>query len=102
MNDVEKNHRPWPGYRRERERTRIYRSGAYISAAAASRSDDIQFIVAVGASVADGTMFYYRDNLFRKYGLSDTLRDVAEKLQLGQDSLPHNLRGESLLSTIAG
>ena len=65
--------------------------GAYISAAAASRSEDIQFIIAVGASVADGTMFYYRDNLFRKYGLSDTLRDVAEKAQLGQDSLPHNL-----------
>lgn len=75
--------------------------GAYISAAAASRSEDIQFIVAVGASVADGMMFYYRDNLFRRYGLSDTLRDLAEKLQLGQDSLPHNLRRESLLSTFA-
>jgi hypothetical protein len=75
--------------------------GAYISAAAASRSDDIQFIVAVGASVADGTQFYYRDNLFRRYGLSDTLRDMAEKAQLGQDSLPHNLRDESLLSTFA-
>ena len=75
--------------------------GAYISAAAASRSEDIQFIVAVGASVADGMMFYYRDNLFRKYGLSDTLRDVAEKAQLGQDTLPHNLRDESLLSSFA-
>jgi pimeloyl-ACP methyl ester carboxylesterase len=75
--------------------------GAYISAAAAARSDDIQFIVAVGASVADGTKFYYRDNLFRKYGLSDTLRDVAEKLQIGIDTLPHNLRDESLLSTFA-
>jgi dipeptidyl aminopeptidase/acylaminoacyl peptidase len=62
--------------------------GAYISAAAASRSEDIQFIVAVGAEVADGMMFYYRDNLFRKYGLSDTLRDVAEKAHLVQDSLP--------------
>jgi pimeloyl-ACP methyl ester carboxylesterase len=75
--------------------------GAYISAAAASRSDDIQFIIAVGASVADGTMFFYRDNLFRKYGLSDTLRDVAEKAQLGQDTLPHNLRDESFLSSFA-
>jgi pimeloyl-ACP methyl ester carboxylesterase len=65
--------------------------GAYISASAASRSEDIQFIIAVGASVADGTKFYYRDNLFRKYRLSDKLRDVAEKAQLGQDSLPHNL-----------
>lgn len=75
--------------------------GAYISAAAASRSEDIRFIVAVGASVADGTKFYYRDNLFRRYGLSDTLRDVAEKAQIGQDSLPHNLQGEPLLSTFA-
>lgn len=72
--------------------------GAYISAAAASRSTDIRFIIAAGASVADGTLFYYRDNLFRKYGLSDKLRDVAEKAQLLQDTLPHNLRGESLPS----
>jgi pimeloyl-ACP methyl ester carboxylesterase len=75
--------------------------GAYISAAAASRSEDIKYIIVVGASVADGTMFYYRDNLFRKYGLSDSLRDVAEKLQLGQDSLPHNLGDNFLLSTFA-
>ena len=75
--------------------------GAWISAAAASRSDDIKFVIAAGASVADGTKFYYRDNLFRKYGLSDTLRDVAEKAQLGQDTLPHNLRDESLLSSFA-
>jgi uncharacterized protein len=54
--------------------------GAYISAAAASRSEDIRFIIVVGADVADGMMFYYRDNLFRRYGLSDRLRDVAEKL----------------------
>jgi alpha-beta hydrolase superfamily lysophospholipase len=73
--------------------------GAYISAAAAARSEDIQFVIGVGASVADGTMSFYRDNLFRKYGLPDTLRDVAEKGQLLQDTLPHNLRGESLLST---
>ena len=46
-------------------------------------------------------MFYYRDNLFRRYGLSDTLRDVAEKAQLGQDTLPYNLRDESLLSSFA-
>src|SRR5438552_3172160 len=39
--------------------------GAYISAAAASRSEDIQFIIVVGADVADGMMLYYRDNLFR-------------------------------------
>ena len=32
--------------------------GAYISAAAASRSEDIQFIIVVGAEVADGMMFY--------------------------------------------
>jgi len=75
--------------------------GAYISAAAASRSEDIQFIVAAGASVADGTKFYYRDNLFRRYGLSDTLRDVAEKAQLGQDSLPHNWQDDSLLTLFA-
>jgi hypothetical protein len=75
--------------------------GAYISAAAASRSEDIKFIIAVGASVADGMMFYYRDNLFRRYGLSDTLRDVAEKAQLGQDSLPHNLPNGFGLSSFA-
>jgi len=75
--------------------------GAYISAAAAFRSEDIKYIFAVGASVADGTMFYYRDNLFRKYGLSDKLRDVAEKAQLLQDTLPHNLQDKSLLSSFA-
>ena len=75
--------------------------GVSISAAAASRSKDIQFIVAVGSSVTDGMLFYYRDNLFRRYGLSDTLRDVAEKAQLAADSLFFNLRDESLLSTFA-
>lgn len=66
--------------------------GAYISAATASRTEDIKFIVAAGASVADGMMFYYRDNLFRLYGLSNTLRDVAEKAHLAIYSLPHNLQ----------
>jgi uncharacterized protein len=75
--------------------------GAYISAAAASRSQDIKFIIAAGASVADGTMFYYRDNLFRRYGLSDKLRDLAEKAQLGQDSLPHNSSDGFGLSSFA-
>jgi uncharacterized protein len=46
-------------------------------------------------------MFYYRDNLFRRYGLSDTLRDVAEKAHLVQTSLPQMLQGESLLSSFA-
>lgn len=75
--------------------------GGYISAAAASRSNDIQFIVAVGSEVADGMLFYYRDNLFRRYGLSDTLRDVAEKAQLGVDTLFFNLQDESFFSTFA-
>ena len=75
--------------------------GAYISAAAANRTEDIRFIIAVGASVADGTMFYYRDNLFRLYGLSDTLRDVAEKADLGQRTLPHNLEDGFGLSSFA-
>jgi dienelactone hydrolase len=75
--------------------------GAYIAAAAASRTQDIRFVVAAGASVADGTLAYYRDNLFRKYGLSETLRDVAEKAQLILDTLPHNLRDESLLATFS-
>lgn len=73
--------------------------GAYISAAAASRSDDIQFVIGVGVDVADGMLTYYRDNLFRKYGLSDKLRDLAEKAQLLQDTLPHNLRNESFRSS---
>jgi pimeloyl-ACP methyl ester carboxylesterase len=75
--------------------------GAYISAAAASRSDDIQFIVAVGASVADGMMFYYRDNLFRKYRLSDTLRDVAEKAHLAQQDLDRTFHDGFRLSSFA-
>jgi dienelactone hydrolase len=73
--------------------------GADICAAAASRSGGIKFIIAVGASVADGTQFYYRDNLFRKYGLSDKLRDVAQKAQIVQDSLPYNLHHDSILSS---
>jgi dienelactone hydrolase len=73
--------------------------GAWVSAAAASRTKDIKFIVAVGASLADGTQFYYRDNLFHRYGLSDKLRDVAEKAQIVQDSLPYNLRHDSILSS---
>src|SRR5438552_1864678 len=40
-------------------------------------------------------------NLFRRYGLSDTLRGVAEKAQLGQDSLPHNWQVDSLLAYFA-
>ncbi len=75
--------------------------GAYISAAAASRSEDIRFVVSVGADVADGMMVYYRDNLFRKYGLSDKLRDVAGKGQLLMDTLPHNLQDGSLVSSLA-
>ncbi|HET6409606.1 MAG TPA: alpha/beta fold hydrolase [Chthoniobacteraceae bacterium] len=77
--------------------------GTEISASAASRSEDIKFIIAVGGSVTDAraAMFYYRDNLFRKYGLSDKLRDVAEKAQLIQDTLLHNLQDESLLSSFA-
>jgi pimeloyl-ACP methyl ester carboxylesterase len=75
--------------------------GAYISAAAAARSADIGFIVVAGADVADGMMFYYRDNLFRRYGLSDTLRDVAEKAHLAQWSLPGIWQNDSLLSSFA-
>jgi len=75
--------------------------GAYISAAAGSRSEDIKFIIVVGAQVADGMMTYYRDNLFRKYGLSDTLRDVVEKAQFLQDTLPHNLPDGFGLSSFA-
>ncbi len=75
--------------------------GGSICAAAASRSGDIQFIVAVGSEVGDGMLFYYRDNLFRRYGLSATLRDVAEKAQLGIDTMFFNLQDESLLSTFA-
>ncbi len=75
--------------------------GGSICAAAASRSQDVQFIVAVGSEVADGMMFYYRDNLFQRYGLSATLRDVAEKAQLGADTLFFNLGDESPLSTFA-
>ena len=75
--------------------------GAYIIAAAASRSDDIRFIMVVGADVADGMMFYYRDNLFRRYGLSDTLRDVAEKACLIQQDLVRVFQDGLRLSSFA-
>lgn len=75
--------------------------GAYISAAAASRSEDIQFIMVVGADVADGMMFYYRDNLFRRYGLSDTLRDMAEKLYLVDQDLQRTFQDGFRLSSFA-
>ena len=75
--------------------------GAYISAAAASRSEDIQFIIVVGADVADGMMFYYRDNLFRRYGLSDTLRDVAEKAHLVQQRFAAKFQDGFRLSSFA-
>jgi dienelactone hydrolase len=75
--------------------------GGAISATAASRSKDIHFIVAVGVEVADGMLLFYRNNLFRRYGLSPTLRDVAEKAQLCADTLFFNLQDESILSTFA-
>jgi pimeloyl-ACP methyl ester carboxylesterase len=75
--------------------------GAYISAAAASRSEDIKFIIVVGADVADGMMTYYRDNLFRRYGVSDTLRDVAEKLYLVQQDLERTFQDGFRLSSFA-
>jgi pimeloyl-ACP methyl ester carboxylesterase len=91
--------------RREIEKSQIgiwgLSQGAYISAAAASRSGDIRFIIVVGASVTDGMMFYYRDNLFRRYGLSDTLRDVAEKLHLVQQDLQRTFQDGFRLSSFA-
>ena len=62
--------------------------GAYIGAASASRTNDIKFVISVGASTADGMMTYYRDNLFRRYGLPQTLRDIAEKIYLIEQDLP--------------
>ena len=73
--------------------------GAYISAAAASRTEDIKFIVAAGPSVVDGQLSYYRDNLFRLYGLSDTLRDVAEKAYRAQRDLHQTLQDGFRLSS---
>jgi hypothetical protein len=91
--------------RREIEKSQIgvwgLSQGAYISAAAASRSGNIRFIIVVGASVTDGMMCYYRDNLFRRCGLSNSLRDVAEKLHLAQYSLPHSLPDGFGLSSFA-
>jgi len=75
--------------------------GAYISAAATCRSEDFQFIIVVGADVADGMMFYYRDNLFRRYGLSDTLRDLAEKLHLVEEDLQRTFQNGFRLSSFA-
>ena len=55
----------------------------------------------MGASVTDGMMFYYRDNLFRRYGLSGTLRDVAEKLYLVQQDLQRTFQDGFRLSSFA-
>lgn len=63
--------------------------------------EPIEFIIAAGASVADGMMFYYRDNLFRLYGLSATLRDVAEKAYLAQQDLERTLQDGFRLSSFA-
>jgi len=73
--------------------------GAYISAVASSRSEDIQFIIVVGADATDGNMFYYRDNLFRRYGLSRTLRDMAEKLHLVEQDLRRTFQDGFRLSS---
>jgi pimeloyl-ACP methyl ester carboxylesterase len=75
--------------------------GAEISAIAASRSKDIKFVIVVGASVADGMMFYYRDNLFRRYGLSETLRDIAEKMHLVDQDLQGTIQDGFRLSSFA-
>ena len=66
--------------------------GAYISAAAARRTKDIKFVITVGASVSDGSFFYYCDNLFRKHGLSDDLRDVAAKAHFAKKNMGETLR----------
>ena len=73
--------------------------GAYISAAAASQTEDVKFIITAGASVADGQLFYYRDNLFRRYGLSNKLRDVAEKAYVAQRDLHRILKDGFRLSS---
>ena len=75
--------------------------GAYISAAAASRTEEIQFVITAGACVADGMMTYYRDNLFRHFGLSDRLRDVAEKGYLAQQDLKETVGNGFRLSPFA-
>jgi len=74
--------------------------GATISATAASRSDDLRFLIVVGADVADGSLFHYRDNLFRKYGLSSRLRDIAEKLHLVDQDLQNTFREGFRLSLL--
>ncbi|TWU38594.1 alpha/beta hydrolase family protein [Novipirellula artificiosorum] len=73
--------------------------GAYISAAAASRTQDIKFVITAGASVADGSFFYYCDNLFRKHGLSDTLRDLAAKGHFVTRDLNETMQGGLSLSS---
>ena len=91
--------------RREIEKSEIgiwgLSQGAYISAAAASRSENIKFIIVVGADVADGQMFYYRDNLFRRYELSDTLRDVDEKAYLVLQDMNQTFQDGVRLSSFA-
>jgi hypothetical protein len=74
--------------------------GAYISAVAASRSADIQFLIVAGADATDGSMFYYRDNLFRRFGLSGTLRDLAEKLHLVEQDLHRTFRDGFRLASL--
>lgn len=74
--------------------------GATICGTAASRTTDIPFVIVIGADVADGSLFQYRDNLFRKSGLSARLRDVAEKFHMVDQDLQNTFRNGFRLSLL--
>src|SRR5262249_43483078 len=67
--------------------------GASIIPLAAVRSSDVAFLIAVSGCLSfDRQMYYYRANLFRQRGLSDSLLDVANKASLVYNDFARGVR----------
>jgi dienelactone hydrolase len=68
--------------------------GAGIIPLAAVRSADVAFLIAVSGCLSfDRQMYYYRANLFRECGLSDSLLDMANKASLVSNDFARRVRG---------
>jgi alpha-beta hydrolase superfamily lysophospholipase len=67
--------------------------GASIIPLAAVRSKDVAFLIAVSGCLSfDRQMCYYRANLFRQRGLSDSLLDIANKASLVYNDFARRVR----------
>jgi alpha-beta hydrolase superfamily lysophospholipase len=67
--------------------------GASIIPLAAVRSSDVAFLIAVSGCLSfDRQMHYYRANLFRQRGLSDSLLDIANKASLVYNDFARRVR----------